>query len=261
MSRFCSLFSSSSANSTYISSSSTAVLIDAGASTKQILLSLENHGLDEKSIKAIFVTHEHSDHTKALKVLSGKLGVPVYATRKTLEVLIEKNLVDEKTKLVEIDDSGAIIDDLQVVPFHTPHDSADSVGYNIFLPDERKISTCTDLGIVTDTVFKALDGSDLVLLESNHDLQMLKNGPYVLSLKKRIMSDNGHLPNHLCAEAASKLFQGRTTRFVLGHLSKQNNTPQKAFNETKKAFDLLGAKENIDYTLCVGGDCNEVIRL
>lgn len=261
MSGFCSLFSSSSANCTYIYSSDSAILIDAGASAKQILLSCDNHNLPVENIKAIFVTHEHSDHIKGLRVLSQKLGVPVYATKETIEKLIEKNYVDGKTDLRAIDQNGAEAGNMKILPFTTPHDSAHSVGYKIYLPDERKISVCTDIGTVTDNVFNSLKESDLVLLESNHDLQMLLNGPYVYNLKQRIMSKNGHLPNHECAKTVVELLKSGTTRFVLGHLSKQNNTPQKAFSETKLALDSIGAKENIDYKLTVAEDENKIIRI
>lgn len=261
MSKFCSLFSSSSANSTYISTSTGAVLIDAGNSAKQIILSCENHGLDVDAIKAIFITHEHSDHVKGVRVLANKLNVPIYATKKTLEAMIDKKIVDCKNTLIPIDASGAEAGGMEIFPFSTPHDSVDSVGYRINLPDGRKISTCTDIGTVTDGVLKAVSGSDLVLLESNHDVFMLKNGPYDYYLKQRILSSTGHLPNDECAKTALKLLESGTTRFVLGHLSRQNNTPQKAYGETKSAFDNVGAEENFDYTLCVAGDDNEIIRL
>lgn len=260
MSKFCSLFSSSSANSTYISSSGGAILVDAGNSAKQILLSCENHGLDTREIKAIFVTHEHSDHVKGVRVLASKLGVPVYATEKTLEAMIQKNIVDEKTELIPIE-SGAQAGGMEIIPFSTPHDSADSVGYCIFMPDGRKISICTDLGVVTDGVFQAVDKSDLILLESNHDITMLRYGPYDPALKKRILSEYGHLPNIDCAQTALKLLQSGTTRFILGHLSRHNNTPKKAYDETRKAFDSVGAEENFDYILSIATDDNEVIRI
>ncbi|MBQ7654791.1 MAG: MBL fold metallo-hydrolase [Clostridia bacterium] len=261
MSKFCSLFSSSSANSTYISSSGGAILVDAGNSAKQILLSCQNHGLETDGIKAIFVTHEHSDHVKGVRVLAKNLGVPIYATAQTIMAMRSKNIVDDKTELIPIDSSGAQAGGMKVVPFSTPHDSADSVGYNIFLPDGRKISICTDLGVVTDSVFQAIDKSDLILLESNHDITMLKYGPYDPALKRRILSQFGHLPNTECAETALKLLESGTTRFVLGHLSRQNNTPKKAYEETKRAFSSIGAEENFDYTLTVATDDNEIIRI
>lgn len=261
MSKFCSLFSSSSANSTYISSSAGAILVDAGSSAKQITLSCQQHGLDVDEIRAIFVTHEHSDHVKGVRVLANRLGVPIYATQKTLEAMIQKNIVDEKNDLIPIDQKGVESAGMKITPFSTMHDSADSVGYAIMLPDGRKISVCTDLGTVTDSVFRAIDKSDLILLESNHDITMLKYGPYDPSLKRRILSEYGHLPNTECASTALKLLENGTTRFVLGHLSRQNNTPQKAYSETKRAFDSIGAEEYFDYILNVATDDNEVIRI
>ena len=255
------MFSSSSANCSYISSSGGAILVDAGNNAKQILLSCENHNLETDKIQAIFITHEHTDHVKGVRVLAKKLGVPIYATQKTLDEMINKKAVDEKNVLVPIDSSGAEAAGMHIVPFSTPHDSVDSVGYTITLPDLRKISVCTDLGTVTDTVFEAIRGSDMILLESNHDVFMLKTGPYDYYLKRRILSDHGHLPNIECAKTAVKLLHSGTTGFILGHLSRQNNTPVKAFDETKSAFDAVGAKENLDYTLSVATDDNDVVRL
>ncbi|MBQ7580232.1 MAG: MBL fold metallo-hydrolase [Clostridia bacterium] len=261
MSKFCSLFSSSSANSTYISSQGSAILVDAGNSAKQILLSCERHGLETDEIKAIFITHEHTDHVKGVRVLAGKLGVPVYATEKTLQSMINKKVVDEKTEIIPVSPAGESVGGMEIIPFSTPHDSVDSVGYVVMLPDSRKISICTDLGVVTDTVFNAVSKSDLILLESNHDINMLKNGPYDPALKRRILSQFGHLPNTDCAATALKLLESGTTRFVLGHLSKQNNTPKIAYAETKRAFDSIGAEENFDYTLSIASDDNEIIRI
>ena len=261
MARFCSLFSSSSGNSTYVGSASCGILIDAGASAKQLICAVQDEGIDINTLQAVFVTHEHSDHIKGLRVFCEKLNIPVYATRETLDVLKSKNNISEKIENYEINERGALVGDMEIIPFSTPHDSVHSVGYKITMGDGRIITVCTDLGTVTPEILNALSGSDLVLLESNHDIQMLKSGPYPYELKSRILSKIGHLPNTECAETAVKLLNNGTTRFVLGHLSHQNNTPEKAFSETKTAFDNCGARENVDYKLYVAGDRNKMIRL
>lgn len=261
MARFCSLFSSSSANSTYIGTPDSGILVDAGASAKKITEQCDKNGIDIDTIKAIFVTHEHIDHVKGLRVMAEKINVPVYATVETLEALEDKNMLSPKMNVIPIDEKGVEIDGMEILPFTTPHDSAHSVGYTVDMPDERKIAVCTDLGTVTERIFNAIKGSDLILLESNHDLNMLRNGPYPYTLKQRIMSNYGHLSNESCADLSTKLIESGTTRFVLAHLSKQNNLPTIAHNVTETALNNIGARDCIDYRLFVAGDDNELIRL
>lgn len=261
MARFCSLFSSSSANSTYIGTPSDGILIDAGASAKQLTLACEQENIDLRSLRAIFVTHEHSDHVKGLRVLADKLKIPVISTEETLLELQSKSYVSEKTDCRVIEKKGITVGDMEIIPFDTPHDSVHSVGFRVNMPDARVISVCTDIGTVTEEIFSSIKGSDLILIESNHDINMLKNGPYPYDLKMRILSKTGHLPNTECAETAAKLLENGTTRFVLGHLSRQNNTPETAFSETKNAFDNKNARNNIDYQLFVAGDRNKMIKL
>lgn len=260
MARFCSLYSSSSGNSTYIGMAEAGVLVDAGVSLKRLREACDYQGIDLETVKAVFVTHEHSDHVKGLKPFLSKYKVPVFSSKKTLEALIKNGCIPAGCDCVEITDSAEICG-ISVKAFHTSHDTPVSLGYKFSLPDERQISVCTDLGYVSDEVLRGLMKSDLVLLESNHDLNMLRCGPYPFELKKRIMSDCGHLSNEVCAETAAKLLSGGTTRFVLGHLSHENNTPDKAYAETFSKLDMCGARINIDYTLTVAGDQNKMIRL
>ena len=146
-------------------------------------------------------------------------------------------------------------------PFRTSHDCAESVGYTVETPDNRKLSVLTDTGYVSDEMYNAVSGSDLILAESNHDIGMLRNGPYNYNLKRRILSDKGHLSNAACAELVTKLVGEGTTRLILGHLSKENNLPSLAFETTRSAMSMAGARENIDYLLSVAGDRNPVIAL
>lgn len=252
MARFCSLFSSSSGNCTYIGSSGGGILIDAGVSAKQISLGLNGIGVGESEINAIFVTHEHSDHIKGLRVFASKYNIPVYATAGTLSELEKMGVLNGKfpTAVIEgeIECGGQLIK-----PFATSHDVAESCGFSVTTGDERQLSVATDTGIVTDEMRDALTGSDLVLIESNHDIGMLRNGNYPYLLKRRILSDTGHLSNLACGDFVTELIKSGTTRFVLGHLSKENNIPSLAYQTSKAALDCLGATENRDYILTVAG--------
>lgn len=251
MSIICPLFSGSTGNSTYISTEKTAILIDAGASAKTIAQQLSLCGGDIASIKAIAVTHEHSDHIKGLKPLLKKSGAMLLASEKTLESLINLDVVPACCKTVVLDNEYFQIGDIAINRFATSHDCEGSSGYTFMLPTNKKFSLCTDLGIITDEVSSALKGSELVLLESNHDVEMLKKGPYPPYLKVRIMGDKGHISNNTCAGALKKLFESGTEQFILGHLSQNNNTPVLARATAEASLMDLGAENGKDYILKV----------
>lgn len=252
MARFCSLFSSSSGNCTYIGSSGGGVLIDAGVSAKQISLKLNSVGVSEKDIGAVFVTHEHSDHVKGLRVFASKYNIPVYATEGTIRELKKMGIINGKFPVFPIS-SGIECSGQLVTPFHTSHDVAESCGYSVTTSDDRKICVATDTGVVTNEMKEALTGCDLALVESNHDIGMLRNGSYPYLLKRRILSDVGHLSNVACGDFVTELVKNGTTRLVLGHLSKENNIPSLAYRTSKSALDCAGAVENRDYILKVAG--------
>lgn len=254
MARFCSLYSSSSGNCTYIGGSSGGILIDDGVSAKRTGEALAQIGVEPKSIGAIFVTHEHCDHTRGIKIFAAKHGIKLFSTAGTLAEMENSNALAPEICTQVIPSGGVEICSMFIRPFATPHDARESCGYNILTSDSKRISVCTDLGRVTDAVMDSIYGSDLILLESNHDVNMLKNGRYPYSTKLRILSDHGHLSNDACAEAAVKLLESGTTRFFLGHLSKENNFPQLAVETTRAAMKQAGARENIDYLLDVGGE-------
>lgn len=259
MARFCSLYSSSSGNCTYIGSSQGGILVDVGVTAKKTADALNEIGVDPSQIAAIFVTHEHRDHINGIRVFSERHGIKVYASEGTLRGMDEQGALTAKMQVEIIPPSGVEAGGIFVKPFRTPHDSRESTGFSIVTPDCKRIAVATDIGKVTDTVMNAIYGSDLVLLESNHDVRMLQNGPYPFFLKERILSDTGHLSNERCAETAVKLMESGTTRFVLGHLSKENNIPSLAFETTRAAMTMAGATENADYILTVAGDRNPVI--
>lgn len=252
MAKFCSLFSSSSGNCTLVASGKTKILIDAGVSAKRIKEALLSRDIDPKAISAIFVTHEHSDHTKGIRVLASNFAIPVYATDGTMDGLAKDGILTGKFPVNIIErNSQTEIGDLVIKSFSTPHDSNESCGYTVTFPDERKAAVATDIGHITNDLISNLIGCDLVMLESNHDIGMLQAGPYPYYLKERILSDYGHLSNEACANVAAELIEKGTTRLFLGHLSEQNNYPPLAFQTTYAAISATGAKENIDYILKV----------
>lgn len=261
MAKFCPLFSGSKANCTYISTAKGAFLVDAGASCKAIMNALEEINEDAQKIKAILVTHEHSDHIRGLKALSKKLSVPVMASEATLNTLQNIGAVSDDTKLLAIDKS--IETELGTLNrFDTMHDCDGSSGYSIELNEGVKISVCTDLGVVTPAVRENLYGSNLVLIESNHDLRMLQSGPYPPELKLRIAGERGHLSNSACASELSQLLKSGTTRFVLGHISENNNLPALALRTSQAALMDAGAEKDRDYIMyCALKENREIIYL
>lgn len=250
MAKICPLFSGSSGNATYIGSTDGAVLIDAGVSASRIIAALDEQELDKSMIRAIFITHAHTDHISGVRVLAKRLGVPVYASEGTLALMQKCGAFDERYEYNTM--NGAV--DLcfaRVESFATSHDCEGSCGYTVDL-SERKIAVCTDLGYVSDTVHDAICGVDAVVLESNHDVEMLKrNDRYPYPLKRRILSDAGHLSNIACADEAAKLLGGGTTRFILAHLSRENNLPTLAKQTTVDMMRLHGAVIGEDYLLGV----------
>ena len=251
MSKICPLFSGSTGNSTYIGTKNGGILVDAGASMKRVFEAMNNVGSSPEEIIAIAVTHEHSDHITGLRPILNKLKVPIIASEKTLESLIKYDKLPKDAKVIPIYEDGIEITGIEIRRFSTSHDCVGSSGYTFILPDSKKFSLCTDLGIVTDEVRQALDGSDVVLMESNHDIEMLKKGPYSPDLKMRIMSDRGHISNPVCATEVVRLLEGGTKRFILGHLSQNNNTPLIARSCTESALIDIGAVNGKDYLLSV----------
>jgi phosphoribosyl 1,2-cyclic phosphodiesterase len=255
MSKACQLFSGSKGNSIFISNGSTKILVDAGVSAKRLDEAISNIGEDANELSAIFITHEHSDHIKGLRVFATRHNIPVFAHRSVLDRMIENGDVTDKITSQEISDNMQI-GTLEVKPFELSHDSIACVGYRVNLSDARSISVCTDTGYITDDAKNALQGTDLIYLESNHEITMLQNGPYPYPLKQRILSEHGHLSNEACSKFACELVKSGTTRICLSHLSDENNHPEIARQTTLAALSGSGFKENIDFRLKVSAAIN-----
>ena len=244
------LFSGSKGNSYYIGSGNEGVLIDAGKNCKQLEIALGINDIDIHSVRAVFITHEHSDHCSALRVLAKKYHLDVYASAGTLRALEMSGKLDPCIKTFVIEDSVAL-GDMQIQRVNTPHDAAESCCYRVTAPDGKSALVATDMGVMTDGVRRAAAQSDFVVLESNHDLDMLKTGPYPYILKKRILSDKGHLSNEACAAELVELVNNGTLRLMLGHLSEQNNTPNIALRTSVCELERAGMKYKNDFTLDV----------
>lgn len=240
--KFCPLVSGSSGNSTYIGTKHTHILIDAGVSCKQIVEHLNELHVNPADLDAIFVTHEHIDHIKGVGVLSRKYDIPVYATPGTWEGI--GSTVGEfshKNMRYVYKDEQCVINDICVKPFEIPHDTIEPVAYSVFAED-KKMTVATDIGHITDTIKENVYESDVLLLEANHDIEMLKNGSYPWPLKKRILGDKGHLSNVAAGETLSELMSGKTKFAFLGHLSNENNEPHLAYETVEKILEKNGVK-------------------
>ena len=257
MARFCSLFSSSSGNSTYLGTASSGILIDAGVSSRRLCAALKSRDIEPEELSAIFVTHPHSDHINGIRVFASKFGIPVFCTEGTAAELEAADVLTEKFKLNIIPTDGVEIGNMLIKSFPIPHDTAQPCGYTVTFPDERRAAVATDTGHMTSVVLNEMKKCDLVMMESNHDIGMLQNGLYPYELKKRILSPTGHLCNEDCAAAAVELVKSGVTRLFLGHLSGENNIPALAFETTRSALTLAGASLDSDYTLSVNKKEND----
>lgn len=247
MGKMCPLFSGSKGNCTYIGAGGSGILIDVGVSCRRLTTELADKNIDINSIKAIFITHEHSDHINGLKTFCAKNNIPIFASNGTAEVLRKMF----PTLSVTGFENEIKIDGITVTRFDTSHDCKFSSGYCVFLPDNTSCGICTDTGVLPDNAVKSLTGKNVVLIESNHDVTMLSKGPYPPELKMRILSDCGHLSNNDCATAVNAILNGGTRRFVLAHLSENNNLPTVAESATVSFLLDKGFLKDRDYTLYI----------
>ena len=241
MLKFCSLYSGSSGNCLFVSSNNTKILIDCGTSCKKICDGLASINSSIEEIDAILVTHEHSDHVQSLGMVSKKFNIPVYANKETWDAMPkQKEKISEENILFFENDKDFHIDDLTIHPFSTPHDAANPCGFNIH-NGKRKISIATDLGHMDDKIFNNLQGSSFILLESNYDPEILKVSKYPFHLKQRIAGPHGHLSNATAGKTISALMKKDLKEVMLGHLSKENNFPELAYQTVAEELMQAGA--------------------
>ncbi|AAK81463.1 phosphoribosyl 1,2-cyclic phosphodiesterase [Clostridium acetobutylicum] len=226
--KFCSLYSGSSGNSIFVASDNSKVLIDAGLSGKTIEKALKEIKEDPNEIDGIFVTHEHSDHIKGVGVLSRKYNIPIYANELTWKAMMNSigKIKDDNIKIITQD--YIEIKDMNILNYKIPHDAASPCGYKI-LSGNKSACVATDLGHFADEVKSKISDADVILLESNHDVEMLKFGPYPYPLKRRILSEVGHLSNEDCGKAIVDIAKKGKKKIILGHLSRTNNYPELAY--------------------------------
>lgn len=263
--RLCSLYSGSSGNSIYVGNDHTHILVDVGMSMKKINEALHSIDIKPEEINGILITHEHSDHIQGLGVFLRKYGIPVFGTSKTLEA------VSRYSNLGKIDfslfqgiepEKSFQINDLWIKPISTWHDAADPVCYT--LTDEKhKVSIATDLGDFDEHIVDSLSGADAMLIEANHDIRMLEVGPYPYSLKQRILGKHGHLSNERGGQLVRSLLNDHLKGIYLGHLSKENNYPELAYEAVKA--ELYGnpySNDCRDFNMSVANrsECSTIIE-
>lgn len=237
-----SLISGSSGNCSLLSYRNTNILVDCGMSGKrldELLSELNLFGID---LDAILVTHEHIDHISGIGVASRKYNLPIYATEQTHLAMNIGRIADENIKIIEPDrpfEIGFVTADA----FSIPHDAADPVGYRFYCGKD-KFSVATDIGTMTDELFDSISGSKAVILEANHDIDMLLNGSYSEPLKRRILGNFGHMSNELSAKTALALVNRGTTQIMLSHLSDENNTPELAYKTVSERLEDGGVKDS-----------------
>lgn len=227
--KFCSLFSGSTGNSLFIQGDETKILVDSGMSAKKITNALESIDIDIKEINAILVTHEHIDHIRSIGTIAKKYKIPIYANLGTW------NGIENEKLVIEIENKNYFkigekfeIGDLKITPFATSHDAMDSCGFSIE-HEGKKVSIATDLGEITNEVMNGLKNSKFVLLEANYEPEVLKCCGYPYSVKTRIAGNRGHLSNAEAGKTITKLLQHGLENVMLGHLSKESNFPELAY--------------------------------
>jgi phosphoribosyl 1,2-cyclic phosphodiesterase len=256
--RFCPLFSGSSGNALYVGFEGTHLLIDAGMSGAKITSELARIGLSPDQLTAILITHEHSDHISGAGILSRKYDLPIFANEGTWEAMRAKlGNISEKNVCVFETGTDFPIDSLDITPFAIPHDAADPVGYSI-CTQNVKLCIATDLGTVKESWLRHLEHADLVLLESNHDVDMLKASRYRYELKRRILGNKGHLSNDAAGKAALELYKRGVRAIILGHLSGENNFPELAYQSVCCVLQQEGISPGEDLLLSVASrdGCN-----
>ncbi len=251
--RVCTLASGSSGNSLYIESEETRILVDAGISLRQITLRLKRLGVELSDIDAVIVTHEHSDHTAAIP----RIDAPVHVASATSTLWKEKI-----NRLREFEtDSPFTIKDLLITPFSVPHDALDPVGFTIESQKSEKVGVVTDIGSVTQLVKERLRGSHVLVIEFNHDSDILLYSHYPWDLKQRIKGRLGHLSNLQASGLLDELIHYQLRHVVLAHLSQVNNSPEVAFESASSVVKKYGAETEVRVSVAPRKTIGEVLRI
>ena len=229
MFNFCSLYSGSSGNSLFVETKNTKLLVDAGVSCKKIENALQDINIDPNTLDGILVTHEHTDHVQSLGTLARKFDLNVFVNQETLDAMPKQRdkIPAKNIKTFKVSDNFEI-GDLKIHPFSIPHDAANPCGFSIYKED-KKISIATDIGHMTNAILKNLEESLFIMLEANYDPEVLRCSSYPFSLKSRIAGPTGHLPNEMAGKTISYLLQSGLKKAMLGHLSKESNFPELAY--------------------------------
>ena len=246
--RLCSIASGSSGNCIYVGSDHTHLMVDAGISGKRIEQGLNSLELSAKDMDGILITHEHVDHVKGLGVMARKYALPIYATKGTLDEIRRMGslgvIPDELYREIHPDEPFAV-GDLTVKPMHISHDAADPVAYRVE-GEGKSAGIVTDLGKYDDYIVDKIQGLDVLLLEANHDIHMLEVGSYPYPLKRRIRGDRGHLSNELSGKLLCRVLHDRMKAVFLGHLSKENNYEELAYETVRLEINLGDTKYQAD---------------
>lgn len=245
MFQFCSLYSGSSGNCSFVQTDTTKILIDAGESAKKIGEALSSIGVEPTSIDAILITHEHSDHVKGLGIFSKKFQIPVYANAETWSAMSKQKEKMESTNIRTFTFDKFTIGDIDINPFSIPHDAANPCGFNLY-HENKKMSIATDIGHMSNDIVKHLTNSSFLLLEANYEPEILKCSSYPYLLKERIKGPNGHLSNSDAGKTISYLMDYGLHHVMLGHLSKENNFPELAY---KTVVEELMEHQKMEHSL------------
>ncbi|MDO5301465.1 MAG: MBL fold metallo-hydrolase [Tissierellia bacterium] len=249
--KFCALASGSSGNCQYIETDEARILVDAGLSGRAIERNLRQIQVEPSTLDAIFVTHEHTDHVQGVGVLARRYGLEVFAGAKTwmgMEAKVQP--IDGAKRNVFVNYQPFRYRDLNVLPITTFHDCQEGSGF-VFESRGKKLSVLTDTGWVNGQMLQAMENSQLYYLESNHDLEMLKNGPYPRHLKERILSTRGHLSNVNAAEVLAQLLKKKQERVILAHLSGENNLPLLAARTIREHLNSERIIDGVDFIMDV----------
>lgn len=246
--RFQIFASGSSGNCSYVGSETTHLLFDAGISRKRTQQALGDLGLDFPDLSGIFLTHEHADHIQGLAMIMKKYDIPVYATEGTIDAIrrLEKYAEFGRDRFIPVQsDERITVGDITVNPMRISHDAAEPVGYRVRY-GQKKVCLCTDLGCYTDYTRECLKDADVLLIEANHDVNMLQVGPYPYRLKQRILSDRGHLSNAASGALLDSVLNRHMKAIFLGHLSQENNLPELAYETVRVEINAANDEYEAD---------------